>query len=139
LKILVISDSHNVILDSMIEAVKKEGPFDLLIHCGDKYDDAGRFAQKLNMRKVLKVPGNCDYNYNILGTKANIMQEIEGRKFLITHGHTHHVKTDLTKIRAYAKKNKALIKQTKYLYPLEALKSFLFIISPIYRRTFEGV
>jgi putative phosphoesterase len=85
LKILVISDSHNVILDSMIEAVKKEGPFDLLIHCGDKYDDAGRFAQKLNMRKVLKVPGNCDYNYNILGTKANIMQEIEGRKFLITH------------------------------------------------------
>ena len=107
MKILVISDSHNVILDSMIEAVKKEGPFDLLIHCGDKYDDAGRFAQKLNMRKVLKVPGNCDYNYNILGTKANIMQEIEGRKFLITHGHTHHVKTDLTKIRAYAKTNKA--------------------------------
>ena len=40
MKILVISDSHNVVLDGQIEDIKKEGNFDLLIHCGDKYNDA---------------------------------------------------------------------------------------------------
>ena len=106
MKILIISDSHNVILDSQIEDIKKEGLFDLLIHCGDKYDDADKFAQKLKIDKVLNVPGNCDYNYNIMGTKTNIIQEIEGKKFLVTHGHTHNVKVDLKRLKGYAKKNK---------------------------------
>ena len=44
MKILVISDSHNVILDSQINDIKREGQFDLLIHCGDKYNDAEKFA-----------------------------------------------------------------------------------------------
>ena len=107
MKILVISDSHNIILDSQIEKIKREGPFDLLIHCGDKYDDAGKYAQKLNIEGLLKVPGNCDYDYNFLGSKLSITQEIEGKKFFITHGHMYYVKSDLNKLIAYAKKNKA--------------------------------
>lgn len=106
MKILVISDSHKVILDSQIEEIKGEGPFDLLIHCGDKYDDAGKFAKKLNIESVLNVPGNCDFDYNFLGSKLSITQEIEGKKFFITHGHRYYVKTDLSKLIAYAKKNK---------------------------------
>ncbi len=107
MKILVISDSHNVILNSQIEDIKREGPFDLLIHCGDKYNDAEKFAEKLNIGKVLNVPGNCDYNYNIIGTKSNVLQKIEKKNFLITHGHTHNVKKDLNRLKDYAKKNKA--------------------------------
>jgi len=106
LKILVISDSHNVILDSQINDIKREGQFDLLIHCGDKYNDAEKFAGKLNIEGVLNVPGNCDYNFNITGTKFNIVQDIEGKKFLITHGHTHNVKMELGRLKDYAKKYK---------------------------------
>ncbi|HHZ00978.1 MAG TPA: metallophosphoesterase [Tissierellia bacterium] len=106
MKILVISDSHNVILDSQIEDIKKEGPFDLLIHCGDKYGDAAKFGEKLNIEKILNMPGNCDFDYNFLGSKLSITEEIEGKKFFITHGHMYFVKTDLSKLMAYARKNK---------------------------------
>jgi len=105
LKILVMSDSHNVILNSQIEDIKKEGVFDLLIHCGDKYNDAEKFAEKLHIEKVLNVPGNCDMS--IIGKESIIIQEIEGKKFIITHGHTHNVKLNLNKLKDYAKKNKA--------------------------------
>lgn len=101
----MISDSHNVILDSQIEDIKKEGQFDLLIHCGDKYSDAEKFAEKLNIEKVLSVPGNCDYN--IIGIEPTIIQEIEGKKFIITHGHLFYVKLSLNQLKSYAKKNKA--------------------------------
>lgn len=105
MKILVISDSHNVILDSQIEDIKKEGYFDLLIHCGDKYNDADKFAEKLSIEKVLKVPGNCDYN--VIGMESIIVQEVEGKKFIITHGHLHNVKFSLHSLKSFAKKNKA--------------------------------
>jgi hypothetical protein len=100
-----MSDSHNVILNSQIEDIKKEGVFDLLIHCGDKYNDAEKFAEKLHIEKVLNVPGNCDMS--IIGKESIIIQEIEGKKFIITHGHTHNVKLNLNKLKDYAKKNKA--------------------------------
>lgn len=105
MKILVISDSHNVVLDSQIEDIKKEGQFDLLIHCGDKYSDADMFAEKLHIDEVIKVPGNCDYN--VIGMEPTIIQEIEGKKFIITHGHLFHVKLGLSPLKVFAKKNKA--------------------------------
>ena len=105
MKILVISDSHNVILNSQIEDIKKEGPFDLLLHCGDKYNDAEKFAERLNIDRILNVPGNCDFGN--MSKKSTIIQEIEGKKFLITHGHTHNVKMELKRLKDYAKKNKA--------------------------------
>lgn len=105
MKILVISDSHNVIIDMQIDDIKKEGKFDLLIHCGDKYNDAEKFAEKLNIETVLNVPGNCDYN--ILGKEPTIMPLIEGKKFLITHGHLYNVKLNLDRLTEYSKKNKA--------------------------------
>ncbi len=105
MKILVMSDSHNVILNSQIEDIKKEGTFDLLIHCGDKYTDAEKFAEKLHIERVLKVPGNCDYT--IQGMEPTIIQEIEGKKFIITHGHLYNVKMNLTRLKDFAEKNKA--------------------------------
>jgi hypothetical protein len=100
-----MSDSHNVILNSQIEDIKKEGVFDLLIHCGDKYNDAEKFAVELHIEKLLNVPGNCDMS--VIGKESTIIQEIEGKKFIITHGHTHNVKLNLNKLMDYAKKNKA--------------------------------
>jgi len=105
LKILVLSDTHNVVLDSQIKEIKKQGKFDLLIHCGDNYKDGDRFAQVLGIDKVLKVPGNCDYNF--ANENPIIIKEIQGKKFIITHGHLHNVKSGIEKLKEYAKKSKA--------------------------------
>lgn len=99
MKILVISDSHNVILDSQLEVLKKHGSFDMLIHCGDKYKDAERFANLLDIKRVSQVPGNCDSIKN----KSFIIEEIiEGKKLLITHGHLHNVKTSIVELKLHA-------------------------------------
>lgn len=100
MRILVISDSHNYVLNSQIEKIKQHGIFDMLIHCGDKYKDAEKFADKLNIEVIAQVPGNCDY----ISDKPLILQEIiEGKKLVITHGHVHDVKTSIEHLKNYAK------------------------------------
>lgn len=104
MRILVISDSHNYVLNSQIERIKEYGKFHMLIHCGDKFRDAGKFAEKLNIEKVVQVPGNCD-----LGSDKPpvIIEEVEGKKLLITHGHLHNVKSNLDELIIHAKEIKA--------------------------------
>ncbi|MGD9566740.1 MAG: YfcE family phosphodiesterase [Sedimentibacter sp.] len=100
MKILVISDSHNYVLDTQIERIKQHGVFDMLIHCGDKYKDAEKFAAKLNIKIIAQVPGNCDY----ISDKPLIAQEIiDGKKLIITHGHLHNVKANNELLMKYAK------------------------------------
>lgn len=100
MKILVISDSHNYVLNSQIERIMEHGAFDMLIHCGDKYNDAEKFANKLNIKIIAQVPGNCDY----ISDKPLIVHEvIEGKKLLITHGHLHNVKSTLDELMIHAK------------------------------------
>lgn len=101
MRILVISDSHNYVLDSQLERINEFGSFDILIHCGDKYKDAEKFADKLNINKMYRVPGNCDFGVN--EKKLVLTEIIEGKKFLITHGHVHNVKSGIEKLKEYAK------------------------------------
>jgi len=100
LRILVISDSHNYVLDSQIERIKQHGAFDMLVHCGDKYRDAEKFANKLNIKIIVQVPGNCD----LISDKPPVIHEIiEGKKLVITHGHLHNVKSSIEPLKRYAK------------------------------------
>lgn len=101
MKILVVSDSHNMVLNSQIETIRTYGTFDMLVHCGDKYKDAGKFASMLNIDKVYTVPGNCDIapsNMPLILTEI-----IDGKKIIITHGHLHGVKSSIAYIKDYAK------------------------------------
>src|SRR5690554_340611 len=101
MKLLVVSDSHNMVLNSQIEKISTYGSFDILIHCGDKYKDAYKFASKLNIDRVYAVPGNCDIapsNMSLILTEI-----IEGKKIIITHGHLHGVKSSIEYIKDYAK------------------------------------
>ncbi len=101
MKLLVVSDSHNMVLNSQIEKISTYGSFDILIHCGDKYKDAHKFASKLNIDRVYAVPGNCDIapsNMSLILTEI-----IEGKKIIITHGHLHGVKSSIEYIKDYAK------------------------------------
>lgn len=105
MKVLVLSDSHSTIFDSQIEEIKKHGSYDILIHCGDKYKDAQKFADKLNINTIYQVPGNCDYDVH--DKELVITKVIENKKVLITHGHIHNVKENLHKLIRYAKEKNA--------------------------------
>jgi len=105
LKVLVLSDSHSTIFDSQIEEIKKYGSYDILVHCGDKYKDAQKYAEKLNISTIYQVPGNCDFD--VKGKELVITKVIENKKVLITHGHIHNVKENLQGLIKYAKEKNA--------------------------------
>lgn len=100
MRILVVSDSHNMVLNSQIEVISTYGSFDMLVHCGDKYKDADKFASKLNIDKVYRVPGNCDIAPSNL--PLILTEIIEGKKVIITHGHLHGVKSGIGRLKQYA-------------------------------------
>ena len=67
---------------------------DVLIHLGDNINDVKLLSEGFK-GKVYSVVGNCDYERN--GQVEQVI-EIEGKKFLITHGHKYTVKYGLDKI-----------------------------------------
>lgn len=77
MRILLISDSHNKLVDEDFSQ------FDCVIHCGDY----GKSLSVLEENKVHYVIGNCD-DY---GPKE-ILLDLFGRKVFITHGHYYDVK-----------------------------------------------
>ncbi len=100
MRILVVSDSHNMVLNTQMEKINTYGSFDMLVHCGDKYKDADKFASKLNINNVCRVPGNCDIAPNDL--PLILTEIIEGKKIIITHGHLHGVKSGIDRLKEYA-------------------------------------
>lgn len=105
MKILVVSDTHGALIDSIITTLKKEENIDIFIHCGDKYKDAEKLSEILNINTYYRVPGNCDYD--IKNQKMSVILEIEGNRILITHGHMQHVKDGLNKLKKLSRDNHA--------------------------------
>jgi len=81
-RILIVSDTHgnNSILK---EIIKKEKPFDLMVHCGDAECSEGALSS-LSDTPVYVCEGNNDYFYNL---SKRIVFDYAGHKFLLTHGH----------------------------------------------------
>lgn len=88
--VIIFSDTHgNVDLLKKFKEILKET--DYIIHLGDNKRDIDFFAQQLG-DKIYSVYGNCD------GAKGNMVFEIEGLKFFITHGHEYGVKSSLDRL-----------------------------------------
>ena len=93
MKILVLSDSHGQ-QRYMEQAVFAEGP-DYILHLGDKQRDGLSLHEKFCGIPYLGVPGNCDYAP--LDAPV-VVTELDGVRFLVTHGHKHDVKTGLLRL-----------------------------------------
>ena len=93
----VISDTHRYkwVIE---EAVKKMGEVDMIIHLGDNVQDVEEVA-KYFKGKIINVKGNCDFSKSV---PVDIIEMIEGKKFLITHGHRYDVKNSLTRLKLKA-------------------------------------
>jgi len=100
-KILVLSDTHGAVFESIVKPMQKEKNIDLMIHCGDKYKDAEKIAGLLGINDFYRVVGNCDFD---TPNANNILDlEIEGKHVLITHGHLQHVKDGMDDLKELAK------------------------------------
>ncbi|HOW83089.1 MAG TPA: YfcE family phosphodiesterase [Spirochaetota bacterium] len=90
-KILVISDTHgNQVKTGMI--IKKEAPFDCLVHCGDGIGDLEGMPIPVSAT-VIKVPGNVDL-YRYRGLDRIETAEICGRSIMVVHGDIFGVHSD---------------------------------------------
>lgn len=88
MKILVFSDSHGV-KSPMRETVRRETP-DLLIHLGDLVSDGTALRESFPALPFLQVPGNCDAGRS--GLPLQRLEELEGHRVLLSHGHLWQVK-----------------------------------------------
>ena len=91
MKILVVSDTHG--RDEKLEdAVMKEAPFDMLIHCGD-VEGREIFIEALAECPCHIVSGNNDFFSDL--PREEIV-EIAGNRALVTHGHYYGVSRDIS-------------------------------------------
>ena len=85
MRILVTSDSHRNTL-ALKRAVTAAKPFDTFIFLGDGEEDYNEVTMSLAGITTYAVRGNNDY-YSMLAQTT--MVEIEGCRFLLTHGHRY--------------------------------------------------
>lgn len=96
LKLMVLSDSHRA-SEKIARAaqVYKQGGFDAVIHLGDLYPDARRFAALAGCAPVC-VRGNCDLPF--ADAPEERVEEIGGVRILLAHGDRYGVKSSLTRL-----------------------------------------
>lgn len=94
MKIVVFSDSHGK-LDWMIAAVEKEHP-DHIFFLGDHERDGWDLSRLYPMIPLNAVKGNCDFGPGL----EDWVVELEGVRFLLTHGHLYGAKTGYSRLAA---------------------------------------
>ena len=97
MKILVFSDSHGA-MGKMVEAMEHERPHHVFF-LGDHYRDGIELSQLYPDIPMDIVRGNCDWGKgpDLRGV------ELEGVRFLLTHGHLQYVKSGLDELLQEAK------------------------------------
>ena len=92
MKILVFSDSHDR-LDWMIAAVEAEKP-NHVFFLGDHERDGWDLSRIYPTVPLNAVRGNCDWGPGA----EEWLVELEGVRFLLTHGHLYGVKTGYSRL-----------------------------------------
>lgn len=94
MRIAIVSDTHRD-YNAINEAAKAAERTDMLIHLGDNVVDVNELEKKYNNR-IVSVRGNCDFSPN---TPLEIIEEVNGVKILVTHGHKYNVKNGLLQLK----------------------------------------
>lgn len=98
MKVLVVSDTHRK-NDTYLEVLEKNGPVDMVIHCGD-VEGSEYLIKEAAGCPVQMVMGNNDFF-------SDLPREIEFKlgkyKIWVTHGHNYYVYMDNQIIKEDAK------------------------------------
>lgn len=73
---------------------------DVIVHLGDHQRDSDALQKKFCRIPFLSVPGNCDYG--VIDAPV-LVNELDGIRFLISHGHLHGVKGSLLRFSMAAR------------------------------------
>ncbi len=92
MKIIVFSDSHGTI-DWMIAAMEEEKP-DHIFFLGDHDRDGWDLSRIYPMIPIHVVRGNCDWGPGL----EDLVMELGGIRFFLTHGHRYGVKGGLLRL-----------------------------------------
>lgn len=90
-KIMVMGDTHKnfVAMDFLLPIMKE---CDYVVHLGDNEKDITKYKSELK-DKIVSVKGNCDSMF-----ADEEVLDVEGIKFLITHGNKYNVKNNLVNL-----------------------------------------
>jgi len=94
-----MSDTHND-REVITQVISQNTDVDAIFHCGDS--ELAYTAPEL--QKVYKVRGNCDHDVNF---PTEVIEEIEGKRIFMTHGHLFNVKSSLTALSYKAREVQA--------------------------------
>ena len=86
MKVLICSDTHRK-HDNYLSVVEKEGPFDMMIHCGDTEGGEYLINESAGCPSEI-VAGNNDF-FGDLPRERTLL--LGGKKVWITHGHNYYV------------------------------------------------
>ena len=99
MRILIISDTHRY-HEPLEGILKNDGPFDLLIHCGDLEGEEDQIERLTGPTcACVMVPGNNDFFCTL--PRERVLQ-IAGLKIWITHGHNYYVSMDPSILKSEA-------------------------------------
>jgi len=104
MKILVMSDSHRD-TSAMLKATALELP-ELILHLGDNDKDCTSIEWEFPEIPLRSVRGNCDRSSSGLDMAEFT---INGKRFYMTHGHMHHVKSGLSSLISFSSRRGAEI------------------------------
>lgn len=86
-RILVFSDTH-LSIEPCVKVIESIPDTDMIIHAGDHSTDAQRLQKLFPDIPVKYVDGNCDFS----NSPTDLVFEISGKTFFVTHGHRYNVK-----------------------------------------------
>ncbi|MCY6369712.1 metallophosphoesterase [Clostridium ganghwense] len=90
----IVSDTHRE--STVFERVAKTlEETDLIIHLGDNVQDVEGIKEYYKKR-IINVRGNCDFGVK---EPAELVEDVDGIKILITHGHKYDVKYNILKLK----------------------------------------
>ena len=126
MKVLIVSDTHG--RDSKLEeAVMRETPFDMLVHCGD-VEGREFYIEALAECPCCIIAGNNDF-FSDLEREEEI--ELAGHKTLVTHGHYYGVAMDITGVMDEAKARDCQIVLFGHTHkPVIAQKDGILAVNP---------
>lgn len=121
MRILIVSDSHGE--EHLLKRIVEREMADHVIHCGDFCTD----QSQLPSVSMTVVRGNCDWE--------RVPEEQQwdggGYRFLVVHGHRHHVNTSLLSLRYRAEEVGASIACFGHShYPLCERSGDVLLINP---------
>jgi len=103
LKILVISDTHNMIQNA-VGLITKLDP-DYVLHLGDMCEDCHRLEDMFPRKLIVCVKGNNDYFDKSYPLERCF--ELGGKRIFMCHGHKYNVKSSLISLVYRAKEQGA--------------------------------